>query len=406
MSRLFSEKYLADRPARPPAALLFATWQLAAERQLLPMSICLSAAHARLVHTCFGQSRAFVPLIKSWDGGSFIEWRWGSMVAVTEALLERRKALQQCWCARKFSFRMPEGPQLQSRQPDEASADVPDPENAVRTASHGADAAFIKQVDAAVQSKLFWAYASMVQLLAGFLDRLSNWAEGCQCHEWGYRKPRAAALATRGWSRRQSHQTQRLSARLGQRHTGGDKRPNSSDSDISVCLFRGRRAPELAAGFFQRATEYMARACTSEVLALTSGLEPGHRSIVATDWSAASDAALSVLQTRTAHWNTLPYLLCALAVPDEDESRSAGRRALELFHRTGASGNHHRMTRRFLDPGFEPDKSVPGDIPLYEQLVDYLHGADLSDLPQLQTWIGALRLIRVVERQTEARHAP
>eukprot|EP00973_Karenia_brevis_P007485 1013058-Karenia_brevis.AAC.1 len=60
------------------------------------------------------------------------------------------------------------------------------------------------------------------------------------------------------------------------------------------------------------------------------------------------------------------------------------------------------MTRRFLDPTFEGDH--PGDKPLRDELLAFIWGTRMADLPNLSRWVGALRLIRIVERMTEGIH--
>lgn len=55
-------------------------------------------------------------------------------------------------------------------------------------------------------------------------------------------------------------------------------------------------------------------------------------------------------------------------------------------------------------------EEVPGSDggvfePLRGQVEDFVGGTPLSALPLLQMWVGGLKLVKVVERETEARHA-
>ena len=76
----------------------------------------------------------------------------------------------------------------------------------------------ISAVTAAVSSSFFWAYAAMVDLLAGFSSELMGRAEGCGCP---------------------GHQHACRSGR-GRQDLNGH------------CQLKGRRAPELAAGQLQQ----------------------------------------------------------------------------------------------------------------------------------------------------------
>lgn len=60
------------------------------------------------------------------------------------------------------------------------------------------------------------------------------------------------------------------------------------------------------------------------------------------------------------------------------------------------------MTRRFLSKDYEP--SDINDVALRQSLDDFIDGAELHALPHLKKWIGALRLLRLVERETEGMH--
>lgn len=103
----------------------------------------------------------------------------------------------------------------------------------------------------------------------------------------------------------------------------------------------------------------------------------------------------------------LPWLICGIAVDDVEKARSIARRCIQLFEDSATDpmslfGKKHIMAKRFLQ--YEYVGSDESDIPLRPLLDEFVNGVPLNDaaLLPLREWVGALRLLRIVERLTEA----
>lgn len=311
----------------------------------------------RLLHTCFskGEAANHQRLMKSWDGGKFIKWRWGSLVQAARSLLARQELLRKHWNPAAFSFHSDSDQQRQDALGTDAGSIVASGPSGP-PGQQRVTAQFVSAISAAVGDPLFWAYGELVLHLGDWLETLSSWCEGCHCHE---------------------------------DHCDATTR----------CQWKGRRAPELAAESLTGIAKRFADHCSTGCALLASKLPKGQSAQLVADWNVASDAVLTQFQLKLAHWNALPFLLCGLGHHQEEFARAAGRRCLELFEMN--KGNpQHRMTLRFLHPDFEGDE--PEDLPLRSQLEEFVHGCDLDALPELRQWVWALRSIKVSERQTEA----
>ena len=122
------------------------------------------------------------------------------------------------------------------------------------------------------------------------------------------------------------------------------------------------------------------------------------------EWNIGLDCIITECKMKCAHWQKLPFLLCGLAIRDVECAKGIARKAIALFDdksnidAMATYGRRHPLTARFLKKDFAGPDALR---PLLEQFVQ---GADLStdeSLGPLRAWIGALRLIRVVERETE-----
>lgn len=108
-------------------------------------------------------------------------------------------------------------------------------------------------------------------------------------------------------------------------------------------------------------------------------------------------------KVKTSHWKCLPWLLAGLALPDEEQARSIGRRCIKLFEDASdmspmaTYGRKHEMSRRFLDYNFQ-------HCSLRASLDEFLAGACRKDLDTFCQWCGALRLMKTTEQPTEGLH--
>ena len=206
---------------------------------------------------------------------------------------------------------------------------------------------FLGKSDSAISSRWFWSYLDFIILCAGAIEELSSWAEGCECH--------------------------------------GHTRQH--------CVFKGRRSPELATGVFSKFLKQQCALASSEFLVASAGLDDRERGALMKEWQSAMEIITTVLRVKTAHWKTLPWILGGVASGDEGLARAAARRACDLFAHTDSPGRNHPLSAKFLADG-----------PLRDELEMFLGGVKRADLQLLRQHLGALSLVRVVERQTEGMH--
>lgn len=184
-----------------------------------------------------------------------------------------------------------------------------------REAAYTISTSFLQAVDGAINSRFFWAYCTMVNILAGFLSSLASWCEGCQCHE-------DVLTAHETWYKR-SKET---------RHEG------------SSCTYKGRRAPELASGHLDKHVEWLASSALGDILSGCDGLGGDEQSKLLSDWNSAVDKALFEIQLKTEHWKLLPWSIAVVGHHDIDVAR-AGLRVCKRMFSTTAS--FHEILRSF-----------------------------------------------------------
>ena len=93
------------------------------------------------------------------------------------------------------------------------------------------------------------------------------------------------------------------------------------------------------------------------------------------------------------YWRRLPWCLAGLAHHDVVKAKACARRALAL------AANHvgpvHWLVALIL---------IPGTI-CYDQVLLFINGTPLEQLPALMVWLAMLRSIKISERWIESRHA-
>ena len=151
--------------------------------------------------------------------------------------------------------------------------------------------------------------------LAGFLTSLASWCEGCQCHE--------DELISSGTYFLRSKVT---------RH------------ENTSCCYKGRRAPELAAGFLKQHVDWLASSAMTELLGFIEGVPPDQSSKILEDFHTACDRALLEIQIKTHHWEELPWALAACAHHDVDMARATLRKLRDRFLKTETSKHVVCMT--------------------------------------------------------------
>lgn len=182
---------------------------------------------------------------------------WNSLTACTQALLKRKGALQELWSARKFSF--------QADRVDGQAPELPRSERFHVTGN------FIRDVSEAITSQRFWSYCRMINVFSSFLSHLASWCEGCLCHE---------EELLEGPS---FYHLQRVT-----RHSN------------LTCDYKGRRAPELAAGVLDEKVRVMVATSLSEILATSHGLSEEQQGHILMDFHSAIDKTMLEVQVKTA----------------------------------------------------------------------------------------------------------
>ena len=262
------------------------------------------AIRDKLVHVFFSGDTALDAImrqrLKSWSS-SLKSLRWHELCNFIKELKSIQFGLQKRWCLQQFLLMMPK-----ERQPDGTFATSNDIPGEGRGQAGGAHA---KQVDSAVNSSYFWAYAEMVLQVTAVAEILSHWSESCFYH------------GPNGCSER-------------------------------TCGYKGAKAPELAAGLhlhLLKMFQSRGNVCISQ---LAPGLREAEAQSLISEWHAAH-ARLSVeLQFKLHYWEVLPWKLCGIAAQSVDVARVMAKQCLQLFHGLTAKQKRqsHPMTRRFLDP--------------------------------------------------------
>ncbi|CAJ1366636.1 unnamed protein product, partial [Effrenium voratum] len=314
------------------------------------------------VKVLFDRDPVWKRLFTHYEGGNLILWRWGSLVEVCEAIQKREGALKARWSLSSF---LRVGHNLPAEDDEEGPAPFA---RATATAN-------FNLADEAIRSPYFWCYLRMILLVHGMINDLGTWAEGCSCH---------------GFSR-------------------------------GNCQLKGRRSAECAAGVYDDFLDTTLAVASSFFAVAVAGLAPegDEWNNLHSDWNCAFDVIATEVRTKCAHWRQLPWLLCGVSLPEEEHARAIARKAIRLHDDESKmdaltlAGRKHPLSQRFLRYSFTPADGDPDAVPLRPgvpkerpQLDLFVEGASIRspDLQRLREWLGALRLVRLVERATEAQH--
>ena len=223
-----------------------------------------------------------------WEGGQLIDWRWGSLIKVLQALLRRQDCLRAAWDIAAFG---------------------------------DTEASMARTVDQAMKSDFFWAYARFLSLLAGSLDLKSQWTEGCVC--CGAESERPAE----GKRRHGPYQTRKKaiaaglraaaspSAGHGQVSGAGEAQGQSQQPSASQCKLKGRRAAEYAQGEFLLFAEEVKSVAASQLeeCITTLALTDHQKALLTADWLSATATRLEC-QTVAVRFITLRHVHLKLLV--------------------------------------------------------------------------------------------
>ncbi|CAE7825327.1 unnamed protein product, partial [Symbiodinium sp. CCMP2592] len=336
------------------------------------MSVFLCDHHVRqgLQERCFGQGDAAAHRAKFASFGErLLDWRWQSVSSFLSAMEPLELPLRQFWSLRAFSgkFRndsLSGEPAQEAAGPDDpaqaADALVPvGPQESSESSKVLADAVRGKvrsqNFDSAVQNAEVWQYMSMLRKLFAISDELLVWFQSCPCH------PREAAA--------------------------------QDDEDrckhYAACPMKGRRAPELAAGFV---VSFM-----RDQLQGAADVFPSNSDLF-TEYVAGLQHFSFMLQLKFANWTAMPHSFLALAHPSETTARAACRRLLGEweFMSKPDKASAHPLCHAFMS-----------DSNVRDSLVRFGQGSprDSDDCFQLRAVLGPIAFLPLLERSIEGRHA-
>eukprot|EP00439_Symbiodinium_sp_Y106_P082342 s887_g21.t1 len=294
--------------------------------------------------------------------------RWQSVSSFLLAMEPLELPLRQFWNLQAFRAK------AQDAQPHTSTSDQPDAEeagpddtaqvaDALVAAGAGEGQVLAEAVrgkirsqnfDLAVQNASVWQYMSMLRKLFAISDELLAWFQACPCHPPG---------------------------------------EASEDDDLckhyAACPMKGRRAPELAAGFI---VDFM-----RERLQSAADVFPSNSDLFL-EYVAGLQHFSFMLQLKFASWAAMPHSFLALAHPSERTARVACRRLLGEweFLSEGDKQSAHPLCHAFMS-----DTSVRDSLVRFGQG----SGRDSDDCVQMRAVLGPIAFLPVLERSIEGRHA-
>ena len=301
---------------------------------------------------------------------SAAEWRWSSIVLVLKALLPLRALLMCCFDRHKMN----------SAQGADEAADAGDQvEGAevgpVRSKEGKLDVFLIQKT---IRSEKWWAFSEMLWALHGILMAFQGWLEGCDCH---------ACFAAMDPDELKS-----LSELQKDAGVGGE-----FDGSLFACPGVGLRAPELASGAWKRIMEALFNTGLSKLLeAITTHVRDCLGDIIA-DFEKGKECVFAVLELKLQPWTVVPWICAGLGHPDQTVAKTVAVKVLELWAKLtpDEAQRQHRITLIFC---------LPGEV--FNQLREFAtQDVDIWSLAALALEVAKLRMIPVVERSIEAKHA-
>ena len=152
----------------------------------------------------------------------------------------------------------------------------------------------------------------MLRKIAGVLDYLKGYVEGCECH----------------WDVLQYHL------------------PHEARRIYEQCPWRGRRAPSLSAGGLQEAASAFCETSSTDLLReLSADLDDAERGTITADYERARAFCVFVTALKTAHYSQPPW--CTFAIGHRVHARAVGTSLTlmsEPVRESLTSRQHHRKT--------------------------------------------------------------
>ena len=115
----------------------------------------------------------------------------------------------------------------------------------------------------------------------------------------------------------------------------------------------GKKAPEMAVGRLFDVLRGAWYTLEHDILSDDHGvLNQEDLELLTNEVARAKEFIAATLHLKLDYWNTLLWLLCGLALEDEDKARDVARSCLDKFNENpGPPPLQHRLTWRLLQPG-------------------------------------------------------
>ena len=164
------------------------------------------------------------------------------------------------------------------------------------------------------------------------------------------------------------------------------------------CPLRGRRTAELAAGALEAVFAEVAELEAGElVLRHCTQLTANERATVLADFEIGKNVILLHMQVKMSPWTVLPLKLCGMSHHDSDIARRCMVICLAQWERASAQQKQrmHALCHTMLSRAH----------PLRRQVIRFIQGVPLEQLPALTPYVNALGFIPNIEIGVERLHA-
>eukprot|EP00959_Pyramimonas_sp_CCMP1952_P459791 9478810-Pyramimonas_sp.AAC.1 len=145
----------------------------------------------------------------------------------------------------------------------------------------------------------------------------------------------------------------------------------------------------------------LVRVSLGKLLGCTAMLTREDRDMVVGEFEACKAALMEVMESKLAHWMHLPYSVCALgATTSHGASEDVARECLR-----SCVAEYSGMTEE-QRAGMWPTavRLCDAASPLRGDVLAFLDGQDLRELPALERVAASMQCIPIVERSIEAKH--
>ena len=230
-------------------------------------------------------------------------------------------------------------------------------------------------------------YFDVVIRLSTTIEKLSHWCEACPCH--------FDLLQDGPFFRSGNRKRKRGQAVDGHVQTSI---PSLYKSRGFACHMRGKKLPELVAdGIGQVLTGSLAEGQISLLVSHRSSLSNDQWIIIESDFTKGKQVLELEMRLKLDFCRRMPWLLALLAHSDHSNARRELSRALAEYDNQpeNQQKHHHFLTHQAFGKQFS----------LRKDMVSFLHGTAIQDLPALYEFGACFRFVQITERYLEASHS-